>query len=162
MVEKYVERLNIAFNEIVQHYVPMCNKLVICEKYIQYDEILNNEIRILNASMNDLIIQFQNINFKLENLNITNSNLEKDNKQIITSIDDTNQNKTNKLIDKTLNEMMPLFFVALMNNDTQSILHNNTFMNNFRDIISSLNIENTNTLQNQKLNLQINDIDDLD
>ena len=51
---------------------------------------------------------------------------------------DKNTDKnTNALLDKTINDMLPLFMLALMNNDKDSLLNSNTFMNNIKETINS-------------------------
>lgn len=122
-----MEKLNNSLNEIVKNYLYFSNKIAIKKKYIDDDEILNNEIKYLQISMFDLVIQLQNLNFKLDNID----------DESITSNSDI-EFKTNKLLDKTINDMLPLFMLALMNNDKDSILNSNIFMNNIKETINSL------------------------
>lgn len=129
MNNNIIEGLNNAFNELSQNYKELSNGLSLKKKEIKNDELLITELMILEISINELVIQLQNINIKIDALPASdivkvfhsggiNSELN------IKPLD----NDTNKLINKTMKEMMPLFLCALMNNDKNSILNSNPFM----------------------------------
>ena len=164
-----IEPLNNSLNEIVQNYLSICSNFAIKQKDIESDEILKNEIILLHVSMNDLVIQLQNINFKINTLpHLENTLPELTNPNTTISTTATNPNttisatatnpnttisatatnpntdkktdknkNTNALLDKTINDMLPLFMLALMNNDKDSLLNSNTFMNNIKETINS-------------------------
>ena len=142
-----IEPLNNSLNEIVQNYLSICSNFAIKQKDIESDEILKNEIILLHVSMNDLVIQLQNINFKINTLpHLENTLPELTNPNTTISATATNPNtdkktdknkNTNALLDKTINDMLPLFMLALMNNDKDSLLNSNTFMNNIKETINS-------------------------
>ena len=188
MCNNILESLNNSLNEILQNYLSICSKFAMKKKYIDNDEILNNEITYLQISMNDLVIQLQNINFKIDNFKIDcldDDTLQNDVNNTNTLTSNTSNStpnsnidlKTNKLLDKTINDLLPLFMLGLMNNDKDSILNNNTFMNSIKETIYSMsnqisnttpaqNIQNTQHTQNtqyiQNINNYTSCIDDLD
>jgi len=180
MSNNVLESLNNSLNEILQNYLSICSKFAMKKKYIDNDEILNNEITYLQISMNDLVIQLQNINFKIDNFKIdclddetlqndvNSKNILLSNTSNSTSNSNSNSNidlKTNRLLDKTINDLLPLFMLGLMNNDKDSILNNNTFMNNIKETIyyMSNQISTTTPVQNtQNINNYTSCIDDLD
>jgi len=186
MSNNVLESLNNSLNEILQNYLSICSKFAMKKKYIDNDEILNNEITYLQISMNDLVIQLQNINFKIDNFKIdclddetlqndvNSKNILLSNTSNSTSNSNSNSNidlKTNRLLDKTINDLLPLFMLGLMNNDKDSILNNNTFMNNIKETIYSMSnqistttpMQNTQNTQNtQNINNYTSCIDDLD
>lgn len=131
-----IEPLNNSLNEIVQNYLSICSNFEIKKKDIESDEILKNEIILLQVSMNDLVIQLQNINFKINTLPHLESTLPESTNPNTDKKTDKNTN-TNALLDKTINDMLPLFMLALMNNDKDSLLNSNTFMNNIKETINS-------------------------
>ena len=146
-----IEPLNNSLNEIMQNYLSICSNFEIKKKDIESNEILKNEIILLHVSMNDLVIQLQNINFKLNTLpHLENILPEATNPNITTistatatatatnpNTDKNTDKNTNALLDKTINDMLPLFMLALMNNDKDSLLNSNTFMNNIKETINS-------------------------
>jgi len=156
MSNNVLESLNNSLNEILQNYLSICSKFAMKKKYIDNDEILNNEITYLQISMNDLVIQLQNINFKIDNFKIdclddetlqndvNSKNILLSNTSNSTSNSNSNSNidlKTNRLLDKTINDLLPLFMLGLMNNDKDSILNNNTFMNNIKNTMELIKKE---------------------
>jgi hypothetical protein len=187
MSNNVLESLNSSLNEILQNYLSICSKFAMKKKYIDNDEILNNEITYLQISMNDLVIQLQNINFKIDNFkidclddetlqnNVNSKNILLSNTPNISNTSNSTSNsnsnidlKTNRLLDKTINDLLPLFMLGLMNNDKDSILNNNTFMNNIKETIYSMSnqISTTTPMQNTQNTQNINNytscIDDLD
>jgi hypothetical protein len=131
MNNNIIEGLNKAFNEFSQNYIAFCSSFAYKKKDINNDPLLVNELIMLEISINDLVIQLQNINVKIDALQSRNIDNEEpfyygglNTEQHIKPLD----NDTNKVINKTMKEMMPLFLCALMNNDKNSILNSNTFM----------------------------------
>lgn len=108
-----IEDLNKSFNELSQNYIEFCSKFAFNKSDISNDAVLVNELMTIQASINDLVIQLQNMNYKID---------------MIKHEDKPLDIETNNLINKTMKEMMPLFFCALMNNDKNSILKDNKFM----------------------------------
>jgi hypothetical protein len=143
-----LDNLNKTFSEITEKYISICSKFGINKNAINNDELLQNDIMVLQVSMNDLTIQLQNLNFKMDILDDTkdtkNTKDTKDTRDTILKTDNENDNTasdnldltTNNLIDKTMKEMLPLFLCALMNNDKDSILNNNTFMQNIKETMN--------------------------
>jgi hypothetical protein len=145
-----LDNLNKTFSEITEKYISICSKFGINKNAINNDELLQNDIMVLQVSMNDLTIQLQNLNFKMDILDDndtkdTNNNKDtKDTRDTILKTYNVNDNTasdnldptTNQLIDKTMKEMLPLFLCALMNNDKDSILNNNTFMQNIKETMN--------------------------
>lgn len=149
MNNNIIEGLNKAYNEFSQNYITFCSNFAFKRQDIMNDSILVNELMMFEVSINDLVIQLQNINFKLD---MIQNNLSQNNDTIPPL--DIN---TNKLIDKTMKEMMPLFFCALMNNDKNSILNNNTFMQNVIDTMSNMTTKsNSDILQSNNTNVNAN------
>lgn len=142
-----LEDLNKSFSNMSQSYVSICSKLGIYNKTIKDDIILRNELMLLQVSMNDLEIQVQNICYKLDALETDITICQ--NIQL-----DTN---TNNLIDKTIKDMLPLFCLALMNNDDKSILRNNEFNNEFMKSFEEMIVSNSNTSNDSCTN-----VDDVD
>ncbi len=145
-----LDNLNKTFSEITEKYISICSKFGINKNAINNDELLQNDIMVLQVSMNDLTIQLQNLNFKMDILDDNDTTDTKDTKDTkdtnntILKTDNENDNTasdnldltTNNLIDKTMKEMLPLFLCALMNNDKDSILNNNTFMQNIKETMN--------------------------
>lgn len=184
-----IEDMNNLFTEITKNFLAICSVYNQKEKFLKntnnnsqdvLDEIFNdnillNEIIQMKISMFDLSIQMQNIKFKLEQINdnsnttsITTNNTKentlcKDNKSRETELPPD----TDKLINTTIQQMLPLMMLALMNNDANSILNSNTFMNNFKNNIAKIskqstegnisNQNNDNDNDNDKNKIQDND-----
>lgn len=138
-----IEGLNKSFNEFSQNYIAFCSKFAFKRSDIKNNSVLINELMTLDVSINDLVIQLQNINFKIDA--IQNQDEFDDGES-----DPPLDKETNKLINKTMKEMMPLFFCALMNNDKKSILKDNKFMQSAVETMSQLSyqIPNTNITSN--------------
>jgi len=157
MINNVLDNLTNTFNEIVQNYISINSKFTINIKKIENDEILSNEVMILQVSMNDLVLQLQNINYKIncmKTADIANTNTDVldtdvldtdalDSDALDTDVLDTDALDTNtdNLINKTLNDMLPLFMVSLMNNDSNSLLNSNTFMKNIKDTINNISTQ---------------------
>lgn len=140
MNNNIIEGLNNSFNELSQNYIAFCSNFAFKRSDINNDTVLVNELMTLEVSINDLAIQLQNINYKIAAIKSNSQPLDND---------------TNKLIDKTMNEMMPLFFCALMNNDKNSILKDNKFMQSAIDAMEKISLSlphktnnNTNSTSN--------------
>ena len=150
MNNNILENLNKTFSEITEKYITFCSNFYMKQNSINNDELLQNDIMVLQVSMNDLTIQLQNLNFKMDILDDNDTTDTKDTKDTkdtnntILKTDNENDNTasdnldptTNQLIDKTMKEMLPLFLCALMNNDKDSILNNNTFMQNIKETMN--------------------------
>lgn len=124
------------YNNISLHFPKLLNNNI-----IQYEKINDLEISLneLDVSLNDLDIQLQTFLYIIEQVN----NMEKVNNinetNDLDSIDETNKNiqkqyeeikQTDKLIDTTINKMLPLFMLCLMMIDKNSILNSNRFGKN--------------------------------
>jgi hypothetical protein len=108
--------MNNDFTELTRSYLSICNTLETKIEVIKKDPLFSNEIINCQITINDLIIQLQNIEFKIQTLQ---DNLEED--------QETNKNKeTDKIVDKTIYDMLPLFMLHMMNNDPNSILNKQT------------------------------------
>ena len=148
MNNNILENLNKTFSEITEKYISFCSNFSMKQNAINNDELLQNDITVLQISMSDLTVQLQNINFKMDILDNTNENnkTNENNNTNNTILKTYNVNDntasdnldptTNYLIDKTMKEMLPLFLCALMNNDKDSILNNNTFMQNIKETMN--------------------------
>jgi len=147
MNNNIVEGLNKAFNEFSQNYIAFCSSFAFKKEDINSDALLVNELMMLEISINDLVIQLQNINVKIDALQSRDiDNEEPFHSGVGSAIPPLDKN-TNKLINKTMKEMMPVFLCALMNNDKNSILNNNTFMQSA--VETMLKLSNSNPIQAQ-------------
>ena len=203
-MNRNIEDFNKIFLDISATYLDICTKWNICidastnnstsNTILDNDDIdsnidsnIDNDITKLKFAMNDLAIQMQLFNFKLDSLILSDKpvkqipyiNLElppvpthpiaKPNMQNPTNPQLDNK-QLDKIIDKTMNEMMPLFFLHLMNNDTTSILNNSTnplinYMKNKllpQQTQSPTSLPNTNTNTNTNTIGISDDINDLD
>ena len=110
----YFKKINKTFRNIANDYTILCSKLQFCvdNDILKYDNLLDLEV-----SMNDLSINLQSVLYtiaQVEANEISKKELEEELQ---------NKQKTNKLVDSTLVNMMPLFFMCLMIADKDSILH---------------------------------------
>ena len=113
-----IEPLNNSLNEIVQNYLSICSNFAIKKKDIESDELLKNEIILLQVSMNDLVIQLQNINFKINTIPHPENPAE----NISSNTDAKITTNTNALLDKTKSDgslPMPMMisFLALFKSE---------------------------------------------
>ena len=133
---------NNTFADITRDYLQITNQLynndtinkLTDANILEFDDIVN-----LEMSLNTLHIHLQNIKFKLnlqpDSTDVKNNMNNATNQLSISNefLNDTTQNllKTDKLLNKTINDMLPLFMMHLMNNDPESLLNSNTFANTF-------------------------------
>jgi len=110
--------MNNEFTELTQSYLSICNTFEPNIELIKKDPVLSNEIVKCQATINDLIIQLQNIKFKIQTL--------QDDIEIEEDQETNENNETDKIVDKTIYDMLPLFMLHMMNNDPNSILNKQT------------------------------------
>ena len=111
--------MNNDFTELTQSYLSICNILEPNIELIKKDPVFSNEIIKCQATINDLIIQIQNINFKIQTLQHDTEN-EHEHEDI------NKPTETDKIVDKTIQDMLPLFMLHMMNNDPNSIINKPT------------------------------------
>jgi hypothetical protein len=150
-----IERLNKNFNEFSKNYIDFCSNIAYKKKDVNNDILLSNELMLLEVSIHDLVVQLQNITIKIDAMqnnsidSVSDNLCQTDGSYLSSSylpvLPDLD-NDTNKLINKTMKDMMPLFFCSLMNNDKDSILNNNTFMQN---VINTMETISNNQSQKQ-------------
>lgn len=105
--------MNNDFTELTQSYLGISNLLEHKIELIKKDPVLANEVIKCQATINDLIIQFQNIKFKIETIE--------------PETEENNQpSETDKFINKTIQDMLPIIMLHMMNTDPNSILNKPT------------------------------------
>ena len=135
---KYANDMNNLFSDITKSYLDICSNMKLLDNN-SFDEdiFLENNINQVAASMNDLIINLQRLKFSIDgilDINIqSNNTLQQDNninlKELNTQIPlqpvipEIPNRDLNKLLNKTMKDMMPLFMMHLMANDKDSILN---------------------------------------
>lgn len=129
--------MNNLFSDITKSYLDICStmKLLSNDSFDQ-DIFLEHNINQVAASMNDLIIKLQSLKFSidgvldintLESQNTTENTKEYYQEQISQEqkpmIPELPNKDFNKLLNKTMKDMMPLFMMHLMSHDKDSILN---------------------------------------
>ena len=165
-INKYINKIETIFKNLTNDYNSIILKLpnLLLNDILSYDHLLDIEV-----SMTDLSIHIQSILFIIEKSSegsngITDSTSENSNeiRDGYTTYKNKfeeeyiNKQNTDKLVDTTLCDMMPLFFLYLMMIDTKSILKSKTFgksINKQRTTKSDLQSEINSNTQNNKYNL---------
>jgi hypothetical protein len=131
--DNVVKTYNQTFSDITRDYLYVTNILHNNEqinRLTSNNTIEFNDIVDFECALNNLAVHIQNIKFKL--MATENRKLE----QITQAIPNQNQQnqlskeqdlalQTDKMLNKTINEVLPLFMLHLMNNDPNSILNKN-------------------------------------
>ena len=90
-----IEGLNKSFNEFSQNYIAFCSKFAFKRSDIKNNSVLINELMTLDVSINDLVIQLQNINFKID---------------AIQNQDEFDDGESDPPLDKETNKLMNLIY----------------------------------------------------
>lgn len=133
-INNSIDNINIKYNKIKTKYEKLYSEipnLTKCNIILPYENLILLEIS-LDDFANQLESIFLFIKFEINDLK-NKKLLEQQNNVDDTEYDDndtqSNVNDTNKLVDKTIKNMLPLFFFYLMMIDDNSILNSKTFGN---------------------------------
>jgi len=128
--DNVIHTYNQTFSDITRDYLYVSHILHNNENISQLtdNKILDfNDIVDFECALNNLAVHIQNIKFKL----MATENRKSE--QVTQAIPNKNQLskdqetalETDKMLNKTINEVLPLFMLHLMNNDPNSILNKN-------------------------------------
>lgn len=152
---KYVKKLDKYAADLQRDFKALTSKLPVllnCE-LINKDDLLDLEI-----SMDDLAIQIQSALFKVQQLEDSKreSEIEFEKFKIKNDVNnDCNKNNdcnenNDKLVNKTIKDLMPLFFTYLMAVDKNSIINKKEFCNSNKNYKNSKKKNNLDSLLQNK------------
>jgi len=131
--------MNNNFTELTQSYLGICNILEHKIELIKKDSIFANDIIKCQFTINDLIIQLQNIKFKIDTIVFETENETEDNNQ---------PSETDKFVDKTIKDMLPVIMLHMLKNDPNSIINKPTTQFSEQPITQPIAKEKNNTTLN--------------
>lgn len=113
--------MNKTFNEMTMAYLDVCSNLHILDNI--NDDIIDNNINKISACINDLLINLQLLKFNIENIQF-NEQLPTTEKKHSSSVENTISHTNNeKLVNKTIKDLLPLFMSYMMSIDNNSIIN---------------------------------------
>ena len=141
-IADFITDFNKSISDILTLYLNINNKLHTVNNNLELTQKQSyvNYLQLINVSMDDLIINMQTLQYLFEgepDLSDTLQPTQTPLTQHNTTQHNTTQHNTtqqsninyNRLVNKTINELLPLFMVHMMSNDNKSILNSETFNN---------------------------------
>ena len=122
-----MNEMNKTFNEMTMAYLDVCSNLHILDNV--NDDIIDNNVNKISACINDLLINLQLLKFNIENIQYNEQlpTSEKPHSPVIENSDanaNANANaKNEKLVNKTIKDLLPLFMTYMMSIDNNSIIN---------------------------------------
>lgn len=163
--DNVIQTYNQTFSDIMRDFLYVTNilhnneqiNLLTSNNTVDFNDIVDFE-----CALNNLAVHIQNIKFKLMAIEQRQSKQQQiQQQQTQLSKEQELALQADKMLNKTINDLLPIFMLHLMNNDTNSLLNTNPAMASIKSTMENIQKASNNFYMTKKPNDPFNP-DDLD